>query len=221
MQRIHRAKRFTGQCRDGFIHHAIHQRETIAGITQQRFSRQAHAVQRDFRPAQAIRGRIAAPRDTLRIGGHQENTNAGFVAPGATGARGHDDVVRHITMQHHALAAFQHPARAILLRRGRDIMQIMARLRFGIAKGKFQLARSNFRHHRGTLGRRGTMADKATTHHHRRKPGFQRDRAAHGFRHQHHFHRPGAKAAIFFRERQAEQAEIGISFPHFLRPAGG
>ena len=65
------------------------------------------------------------------------------------------------------------------------------------------------------------MADKATAHHHGRKPRFQRDRAAHGFRHQHHFHRAGAKAAIFFRERQAEQAEIGISLPHFLRPARG
>ena len=107
-------------------------------------------------------------------------------------------------MQHHALAAFQYPARAILLRRGRDIMQIMARLRFGITKCEFQLARDNLRHHGGTLGRRGTVADKATAHHDSGKPRFQRNRAAHGFRHQHHFHRARTKASIFFRERQTE-----------------
>ena len=124
-------------------------------------------------------------------------------------------------MQHHTLAAFQHPTGAILLRRGRDIMQIMARLRFRIAKGEFQLARGNFRHHGRALRSRGTMADEAATHHNGRKPRFQGNRAAHGFRHQHHFDRAGAEATIFFRERQAEQAEIGISLPHFLRPARG
>ena len=37
MQRIHRTNGFSGQRRDGFIHHAIHQRQAIAGIAQQRF----------------------------------------------------------------------------------------------------------------------------------------------------------------------------------------
>src|SRR2546421_391459 len=63
------------------------------------------------------------------------------------------------------------------------------------------------------------MAQEAAADHHRRQIRLQHQRLAERLHHDHGLDRAGAKAAIGFRERQAQQALLGELAPDGLAPA--
>src|SRR6476661_7074355 len=82
----------------------------------------------DFSRAQAVHGGVAAARDTLRFGVDQKQCDAVLAALIAREARRHDELVGGIAMDGEALLAVEHIARAVFLRRRRDVGEIVARL---------------------------------------------------------------------------------------------
>ena len=74
----------------------------------------------------------------------QEQRNAVALALAAAGARGDEQMRRPRRGIDHRLVAVEHIARAVLLRGGAQIGEIVAPLRFGIGKGDDRLARDDF-----------------------------------------------------------------------------
>ena len=63
------------------------------------------------------------------------------------------------------------------------------------------------------------MAEETAADHHRGQVWFKNERAAERFHHERGFHRACAKAAIVFRERQAQQALLRKLAPDLTAPA--
>src|ERR1700676_648144 len=77
---------------------------------------------------QAVLGRIALFRDPFGVAGHQEHADATRVTLAAPGARGDDQRVGGLAVQYDEFLAVDHPTPALFLGRGRDVVEIVARV---------------------------------------------------------------------------------------------
>ena len=197
------------------VHRTLDQGITVIGRPDQPCRRHFHILEMDFGGAQTIDRGIIAGGDALGILVHQEHADAFLIALIAGGARGHDQRVGDGGAQHHSLAAVQHVIAALLLRRGRNIGQIEARLRLG--KGK---------RHDGFAGRDlveefllqriGARArQKPAADHHRRHIGFDHQCAAELLHDHHGIDRAAAEPAIGFRQGGRKQPKLGKLGPVF------
>ena len=141
------------------------------------------------------------------------------VALAALGARGHDQGVGVLAVEHDEFLAVDDPARALLLGRGRDILQIIARVLLELREGKGLAAVDDAGNVRGLLLGRAAAAQEAAADHDGRQIRLQHQRLAHRLHHDHGLDRAGAEAAVVFRERQAEQALLGELAPDGFAPA--
>ena len=115
--------------------------------------------------------------------------------------------------------AVDHPTSALLLGRGRDIGQIVARVLLELREGKGLAAVDDAGDVGGLLLGRAAMAQEAAADDDGGEIRLQHQRAAHRLHHDHDLGRAGAEAAVFFRERQAEQALFGKLAPDGFAPA--
>src|SRR4029453_831775 len=99
----------------GFVHHALDQRETVLGIADRGVTTYLDAGEGDVGGMQAVLGRIALARDALGVSRHDEYADAGLVALAAFRARGHDQRVGVLAVEHDELFTVDDPARALLL----------------------------------------------------------------------------------------------------------
>ena len=141
------------------------------------------------------------------------------VALAALGAGGHHQHVGGLAVEHDELLAIDHPARALPLGRGRDVLQVVARILLELGEGKGLAAVDDSRDVRGLLLGRTAMAQETAADHHGGKIGLQHQRLAERFHHDHGFDAAGAEPAIGFRKRQAEQALLGEPVPDRFAPA--
>ena len=81
-----------------------------------------------------------------------------LVALVARDARRHDQLVGAVAVQHEALRAVEHIAGAVLLRRGRDVGEVVARLPLGMREGEQRLAGRDLRQQRRPARRRSRRA---------------------------------------------------------------
>ena len=142
-----------------------------------------------------------------------------MIALAAFGAGGNDQRVGALAVQHDEFLAVDHVTVAFLLRRGRDVVEVVARVLLQLRKGKGLAAVDDAGNMRGLLRVRRAVAQKAAGDHDGRQVGLQHHRLAERLHHDHGLDRAGAKAAIGFRERQAQQALLGELAPDGLAPA--
>jgi len=86
----------------------------------------------DLARLEAVDGRVIAAHDAGESGIDQEQLHARTLARGPAGARGNKEVRRPRRGIDHRLVAREHEARAIRLRGGADIGEVVAALRLGI-----------------------------------------------------------------------------------------
>ena len=97
----------------------------------------------------------------------------------------------------------------------------MARLLFAVGEGELDLpGRDGGQDHRFLAFRPGQFHG-GRAEYDRGEEGFERHHAAEFLHHQHHIDGAAAEAAVFFVDRQAEQAEFGILVPQLAAPAMG
>ena len=216
---VHRADRLGAQRGAGFVDHALDQRQAVLGIADRGIRADLDAGEGDVGGAQAVLGRIALAGDALGVGRDQEHADAAAVALAALGARGHDQRVGAVAVQHDEFFAVDDPARAFLLGRGGDVAEIVARVLLELGEGKGLAAVDDAGKMRGLLLGRAAMAQEAAAEHDGREIGLQHQRPAERLHHDHGLDRAGAEAAIGFRERQAEQALFGELAPDGFAPA--
>ena len=142
-----------------------------------------------------------------------------LVALAALGARGHHQHVGGLAVEHDELLAVDHPAGALLLGRGRDVLQIVARVLLELREGKGLAAVDDAGNMRGLLLGRTAVAQEAAADHDGGEIRLQHQRLAERLHHDHGLDAAGAEAAIVFRERQAEQALFGELAPDAFAPA--
>ena len=137
----------------------------------------------------------------------------------ALGARGDDQGVGVLAVEHDEFFAVDDPARALLLGGGGDIGEIVARVLLELGERKGLAAVDDAGNMRGLLLGRAAVAQEAAADHHRRQIRLQHQRLAERLHHDHGFDRAGAEAAIGFREGKPEQALLGELAPDGLAPA--
>ena len=137
----------------------------------------------------------------------------------AGGARADHQLVGAIAMGHDRLGAVQHPALAVMRRRGEHVGQVVAGLALAMCEREFQFALGDLRQQRLLLRGGARQADRRTGQHHCGDVRFDHQRAAELFHDQHGLDRSAAEAAILFSERQPEQAEFGELRPQRRAPA--
>ena len=93
-----------------------------------------------------------------------------------------------------ALLAVEHVTRAVLLRRGRDIGEIVARLALGMREGEQCFTGRDLRQHIALHRVACAAPQEAAAEHDRREVRLERERAAEGFHHDHGLDRPAADA---------------------------
>ena len=199
---IHRADRFRAHRGAGLVDHALDQVETVVGIADRGITADLDAGEGDVGGVQAVLGRIALAGNALGVGRHQEHADAALVAPGAIGARGHDQGVGVLAVEHDELFAVDDPASALLLGRSGDVEQVVARVLFELRERKGLAAVDDAGNVRGLLLGRTAMAQETAADHDRRQIRLQHQRLAERFHHDHGFDRAGAEAAVGFREGQ-------------------
>src|SRR5438445_2555566 len=98
-------------------------------------------------------------------------------------------------MQHHAFLAIENVAAARLLRRCRDISEVIARLPLSIGEGEVLLARGDRGNELLLLRRAAGKAEQAATQDHCREIGLEHEAAAEGLHDDHSLDRRAAAAA--------------------------
>src|SRR6516164_102057 len=132
----------------------------------------------------------------------------------------HDQLVGGIAVEHEALLSVDDVAHAVALGAGRYVGEVVARLALGVREGEQHAALGDFRQDRVALCLTAGVAQQAAGEHHGREIGLERERAAERLGDDHGLDQPAAEAAVRFVERQAEQAELGVSFPQRAAEAG-
>ena len=141
------------------------------------------------------------------------------VALAALGARGDDQGVGVLAVEHDEFLAVDDPAGALLLGGGGDILQVVARILLELRKREGLAAVDDARDMRGLLLGRTAASQEAAADHHGGQIRLQQQRLAQRLHHDHGLDRAGAEAAVVFRERQAEQPLFGELAPDRLAPA--
>jgi len=181
----------------------------------------AHARQGHLGAVGAVLSRRGAARQARRIRRHKEEADAALVAARAGGAGRNDEMVRRATMDDHGLLAVENPGAAILLRRGGDIEEVVARMPLGGGQSIGAGALGDRRDMRSLLLRGTSALQHAAGQNDCREIGLEHKVLPEALEDQHGLDRPAAEAAILFGERQAEDAKLGELRPDPGAPATG
>ena len=168
---------------------------------------------------QAVLGRIGFFRHAPGVGRNEKHADARLVAALAPGARGHDQGVGVLAVEHDELLAVDHPARTLLLGGGGDVMQVVARVLLELRKSKGLAAVDDAGHMRGLLRVRPAMAQEAAADHDGREIGLEHQRLAERFHHDGGLAAAAAEAAVFLGKGKTEQALLGELAPDGFAPA--
>src|SRR5205814_7314182 len=114
---------------------------------------------------QPVLCRIALLGNAPGVAGHQEYANAACIALAALGARGHDQRVGGLAIEHDEFLAVDHPTRSLLLGRGRDIVEIVARILLELRERKTLAAVDDAGNMRRLLLGRAAAAQEAAADH--------------------------------------------------------
>ncbi len=154
---------------------------------------------------QAVLGRIALLDDALGVARYRE--------------RGHDQCVGILAVDDDELLAIDGPAIALFLGRGRDVVEVVARVLLELREREGLSSVDDGRDVRGLLRIRATMAQKTAADHDGGEIRLQHQGLAERFHHDHGLDRAGAEAAVVFGKGKAEQALLGELAPDGLAPA--
>ncbi len=114
LHRLHRADRLGAERGDRLVDHVLDQRQRV--VAEQVVGGDTGVGQGQFRGALAVLGRVAAAGDAGRGGIDQEQADAVAVAPLTGQARGDEDAVGRVAVDHDAFGAVQDIAAAVLAR---------------------------------------------------------------------------------------------------------
>src|SRR3954452_3314158 len=216
---VHQADRFGAERDAGFVDHTLDQRERIVGIAEHGIGTDLDAGEGDVGGVQTVLGRVRFLGDALGVGPHQEHADAALVAALAPGARGHDQSICVLAVEHDELLAVDDPTLALLLRRRGDVEEIVARVLLELGKGERLAAVDDAGHMRGLLRIAARMAQEAAADHDGCEIRLEHQRLAERFHHDHGLDAAAAEAAIGLREGQTEQALLGELAPDRFAPA--
>ena len=148
------------------------------------------------------------------------NSVSPFSSRAAAGGAGeHDDVVGGGGVVDHALVAGERPAGAFLGGLERHVGEIVARLALQPGEGELLLAFDHRRQQRLLLRLAAGRGDHAAAQHDGRQERLEHQAFAELLHDDHGLDRAAAVAAILFRERHAEPAQLGELRPVLRQPA--
>ena len=124
-------------------------------------------------------------------------------------------------MDSEAFLAGEHVTRAVLLCRGRDIGEIVARLALGMREGEQCFTGRDLRQHIALHRVACAAPQEAAAEHDRREIRLERERTAESLHHDHGLDRTAADAAVLLGEGERGEAEIDVLPPHVAAPAVG
>ena len=134
--------------------------------------------------------------DASALGRDEEQADPVAVAPAAGGAGADHEMLRAVAMDDDGLAPVEHIALALAPGAGRDIEQIIARLRFGEGQRQPRAALDDAGDDPLLQRSRPAEPDRAARQHHGREIGLQRQPLAERLHHQQRLDRPAAEAAL-------------------------
>ncbi len=216
---IHDADGFRAHRDAGVVDHALDQRQSVVGIADRGIGADLDAGEGDVGGMQAVLRRIALFRNAPGVAGHQKHADATSVTLAALGARGHDQGVGGLAVEHDEFLAVDHPTRSLFLGRGRDVVEIVARVLLELRERKGLAAVDDAGNVRRLLPGRAAAAQEAAADHHGCQIRLQHQRLAQRLHHDHGLDRAGAEAAVVFGERKPEQALFGELAPEAFAPA--
>ncbi len=218
-QHLHRAASLGAMGGDGFVGHLLDQRKTVIDGSDGIGGRNFDILERDFRGAQAIDGRIIARGDAFGFFIDEENRNALVVALATRGARSDDQCVRHRRAEHDGLCAVQHITGALFLRARQNVGEIVASLPLGEGERHQRFAARDFGEPFFLLRIAAAIVDKAAADHDRLREGLDDEGFAEFLHHNHRIDRPAAEPAIGFGQGCCHQSQFGEGLPVLRIPA--
>src|SRR3954465_9001810 len=216
---IHDADRFGADRGARFIDDALDQRQPVLGIADHRIGADLDAGEADVGGMQPVLRRVAFLRHAFGVGRNQEYADAAGVALAALGARGDDQGVGALAVEHDEFLAVDHPAVALFLGRGRDVMQVVARVLLQLRERKGLAALDDARNVRGLLRGGPAMAQEAAGDDHGGEIRLEHQRLAHRLHRARDLDRARTEAALRHGERQRYRALLGQLAPDVFAPA--
>ncbi len=212
-QHLHAAGRLRRHRRDGVIHHLLDRGQRIRIVAEQRAGRHCDLDKLDIAGAAAIQGWIGRDGQPFGRRGDGEHADARPLTLVAGDTRGDQQCVRPGRTEHDILAPGDVPALVRARRHGRDIFERKARLRLGMGECEQRLAFGNRWQQLGFLLLRAELGDQPRGNHRGRQIRLDHQRAAERLHDDAGFDGARTEAAILFRDREPEPAEIGELAP--------
>ena len=218
-QHIHATDRLRGNRGDTMLHDPLDQWQSVINFTQHCFS--DHSIKVKFGSAQAIDGRIVAPRKTIHAGIDEEDGNPLLVSGTTASTGGHDNFVRRGCVENHTLLATQHIIVTALFSLKFHIVQVETRLLFSVSESHLQLAFHQFREQTVLQCLVATIDQEIATDNDAGQIGLNYQPTTERFHNHHGFDRPATIASIFLRQRRAQPSQFGHFFPVILAVSFG
>ncbi|MNI57394.1 hypothetical protein D3C73_1124510 [compost metagenome] len=137
-------------------------RQRLAHFTEQRSAADHHVVQVQLAGLATIHGREGTTADARRVRVEQKQTDAGFVALGAGGTRGHQDHSSTVPGHHHRFTSVELPAAVDSFGAGAYVVQLVVTGRLVDGDGQLQLCTGHLRQQFAALFVIAQLAEQAT-----------------------------------------------------------